>query len=264
MPTTYTHDLFGKQLYQKLPEEMQEIIRENKDLYRIGLHGPDILFYLLPVPSVPRIGVKMHKEPARFFFERGLRKVRAGGNKPLLAYLLGFGGHYLLDSVCHPAVNHIDDEGILSHTLSEKELDRAFMLEEGKNPLKFYPSDCIVPKTSYAKVIHEAIPEVSCRKIYWSLRMMKLLTNAMVCDNGGRRKRALAFFGGFVSKKGTDSALEHFMDEQPVEGSLRPVIELKQMYKRALEEAPQYLKELYFLSNEGQPLSRRFDKTYNG
>ena len=25
MPTTYTHDLFGKAVFQKLPEEMQEI-----------------------------------------------------------------------------------------------------------------------------------------------------------------------------------------------------------------------------------------------
>lgn len=264
MPTTYTHDLFGKKLYKRLPEEMQAVIRENRDLYRIGLHGPDILFYLLPVPAVPKIGVKMHKEPARAFFERGMKKVRTTGNKALLAYLLGFGGHYLLDSVCHPLVNHMDQEGIISHTLSEKELDRTFMLETGKNPLKFYPSDCIVPKMSYAEVIHEAIPEVSSRKIYISLWMMKFLTNAMVCDNHGRRKYVLGFLGGLVYKKGVDSALEHFMEEKPVRGSREPVLKLKQTFEKALEEAPHYLEELYSLSNKEQPLSERFDKTYNG
>ena len=44
MPTTYTHDLFGKKIYRQLPDEMKKVIRKNGDLYRIGLHGPDILF----------------------------------------------------------------------------------------------------------------------------------------------------------------------------------------------------------------------------
>lgn len=264
MPTTYTHDLFGKKLYHKLPEEMQSVLRENEDLYRIGLHGPDILFYLLPVPSVPKIGVKMHKESACVFFEKGMKKVRATGSRPLLAYLLGFGGHYLLDSVCHPVVNRMDQEGIISHTLSEKELDREFMLKTGKNPLKFYPSDCIIPKMSYAEVIHEAIPEVSSVKIYGSLWMMKFLTNAMVCDNHGRRKAALRFWGRLLYRRGTESALEHFMEEKPVKGSKEPVLELEKTFDKALMEAPQYLEELYALSLKEQSLSERFHKTYNG
>ena len=45
MPTTYAHDLFGKKIYAKLPAEIQKVIRRNTNLYRIGLHGPDILFY---------------------------------------------------------------------------------------------------------------------------------------------------------------------------------------------------------------------------
>ena len=45
MPTTYTHDLFGKKVYRQLPEEIRKVIRENGNLFRIGLHGPDILFY---------------------------------------------------------------------------------------------------------------------------------------------------------------------------------------------------------------------------
>ena len=45
MPTTYTHDLFGKKVYRQLPREIRKVIRENGNLFRIGLHGPDILFY---------------------------------------------------------------------------------------------------------------------------------------------------------------------------------------------------------------------------
>ena len=45
MPTTYAHDLFGQKVYRQMPEEVKQIIRENGELYRIGLHGPDIFFY---------------------------------------------------------------------------------------------------------------------------------------------------------------------------------------------------------------------------
>lgn len=264
MPTTYTHDLFGKNIYKKLSEEMKEIIRENGDLYRIGLHGPDILFYLLMDKKTTSAGVRMHKEKARPFFERGMKLVRETGNRPLLAYLLGFGCHYLLDSTCHPTVNRLNDEGIISHTLSEKELDRTLMLETGKDPLRYYPSDCIVPKKSYAEVIHEAIPEISSFRIYWSLRMMKLVTNCMVCDNNGRRKKALVFIGGLLFGQKSTYVTDHFMDREPAKNSEGPVAQLKELYMEALKESPQYLEELFALSGEEKKLSSRFDRTYNG
>ena len=47
MPTTYAHDLFGKEVYKRLPSDMKALIRRHGDLYRIGLHGPDILFYYM-------------------------------------------------------------------------------------------------------------------------------------------------------------------------------------------------------------------------
>lgn len=264
MPTTYTHDLFGKNVYKKLPADIRSVIRENGDLYRIGLHGPDILFYLLTDMRVPAVGVRMHKEIARSFFEKGMEKVRTSGSRPLLAYLLGFGCHYLLDSACHPAVNRMDEDGTISHTLSEKELDRTLMLETGKNPVSFYPSDCIVPKMSYAEVIHEAIPEVPAWKIFWSLCMMKFITNCMVCDNRGRRKKALAFIGSIIHRQKTESVMEHFMDKDPVPDCEEPVRELKDLFEEAITEAPVYLEELYALSGEERPLSERFDRTYNG
>ena len=45
MPTTYTHDKFGKDVYKKLPEHIKAVIRKGKGVYRIGQHGPDIFFY---------------------------------------------------------------------------------------------------------------------------------------------------------------------------------------------------------------------------
>lgn len=66
MPTTYAHDLFGKRVYRKLSAKLQHLIRSNGNLYRIGQHGPDILFYyFISKNPVTQYGVQMHGRKAR-------------------------------------------------------------------------------------------------------------------------------------------------------------------------------------------------------
>lgn len=264
MPTTYTHDLFGKIVYKQLPEEIRKVIRKNGDLFRIGLHGPDILFYDLTNLSVSSIGVEMHSIPAASFFLRGMSMVRARDDERLLAYLLGFGCHYLLDSVCHPYVEDVAKAKVITHTLLEKEFDRTLMLETNKNPYHFYPSDCIVPKVSYARVIRKMFPGLGTRDILVSLRMMKFLTNARVYDNRGKRRFLVALVTRIAGKRKSRSALEFFMEKDPVPGSEKPVKELHRYFDQAAEEAPAYIEELYSLSKEELPLSKRWNRTYNG
>ena len=87
MPTTYAHDLFGQKVYRQLPDQVKEIIRKNGELYRIGLHGPDIFFYYFIFKNhVSSVGYRMHKEKARAFFTQGMAQVRETGDEALLAY----------------------------------------------------------------------------------------------------------------------------------------------------------------------------------
>lgn len=265
MPTTYTHDLFGKKIYGKMPKEVRKVIRENGDLYRIGLHGPDILFYFLVCKNpVSTFGVKMHKEKARAFFEQGMAQAREEKNRPLLAYLLGFGCHYLLDSACHPFVNEMDETGVISHTLLEKEFDRYLMENTGKNPYSYRPSDCIRAKREYAAVIHKALPLISTGNIYLSLKMMKFLTNLMVCSDGGIRRERVKKITALGGKDAQRQLTEHFMTPQPIEGSKEPVEKLNGLFEEAAEKAPEEILELYSLYTEEKPLSERWDLTYNG
>ena len=264
MPTTYTHDLFGRMIYRRLPQEMKQVIRRNGNLYRIGLHGPDILFYDLLNLKVTGTGVEMHNTPAANFFLRGMDVVRTRGDERLLAYLLGFGCHYLLDSVCHPFVGEMAQKKVISHTLLEKEFDRELMIETNRDPHHFYPSDCIVPSLSYARVIHRVFPNISTKTLFFCLRMMKFITNMMVYDNNGKRRFLVAAVTRIVGKKRSEAALEHFMQRDPVAGSEEPVRELRGYFDRAVEEAPGYLEELFQLSKEELPLSERWYRTYNG
>ena len=172
MPTTYAHDLFGKEVYKKLPSDMKALIRRHGDLYRIGLHGPDILFYYMVSKNpVTQFGIDMHHEKARAFFEEGMRQVRRNNDEALLAYLLGFGCHYMFDSACHPYVNQMAAEGVVPHIVLEKEFDRVLMEETSKDPDHYYPACGIVPKMEYAKVIHRAIPLVKTINIYLSVKI---------------------------------------------------------------------------------------------
>ena len=77
MPTTYAHDLFGKRVYRKLSAKLQHLIRSNGNLYRIGQHGPDILFYyFISKNPVTQYGVQMHGRKAFLLYYSSANSVR--------------------------------------------------------------------------------------------------------------------------------------------------------------------------------------------
>ena len=119
MPTTYTHDEFGKDVYKKLPEHIKAVIRKGKGLYRIGQHGPDIFFYYKPVrlpqSRINKIGPRMHKEPAFGFFQQGIREFEISPSPQLASYLFGFACHFMLDSTCHGYVGRFEKQTGISH-----------------------------------------------------------------------------------------------------------------------------------------------------
>lgn len=70
MPSTYAHYRMGQEVLKQLSCPVREIIMENKELYDIGLHGPDILFYYHPlkVNRVNSIGYGLHEHSGKYFF----------------------------------------------------------------------------------------------------------------------------------------------------------------------------------------------------
>ena len=53
MPSTYAHYRFGKDVLGRLPAKQKQDIQAHPDLYNIGLHGPDLLFYYKPISHNP-------------------------------------------------------------------------------------------------------------------------------------------------------------------------------------------------------------------
>lgn len=265
MPTTYAHDFFGKRVYRRLPEKLQHLIRSNGNLYRIGQHGPDILFYyFISKNPVTQYGVRMHGRKARDFFERGMECVRREKDPALMAYMLGFGCHYILDSTCHPYVNKVAKKGRVSHTLLEKEFDRMLMYETGKNPSHFYPSHGIKAKYFAAKTIHKVLPEIRTSNIYLSLKMMKIFTNLLVCDDGGLKKKMSEHAFSPVGKRRAAFITEFFMSLEPEVDCHEELLKLDGLIEEALGKAPDMLEELAALAVRPGHLSDRWNLTFNG
>ena len=77
MPSTYAHRRFGANVLDHLPAPLREKLEAHRELYDIGLHGPDLLFYYHAEKSTPvaALGNAMHDEPGRTFFDRARRVV---------------------------------------------------------------------------------------------------------------------------------------------------------------------------------------------
>ncbi len=190
MPTTYTHHIFGTLVYQGLPKEIQKKIQKEKNLYQIGLHGPDILFYYRPFQknTVNGLGHRMHKEIAADFFEHAKELYDQTKNEALFVYITGFICHFMLDSACHPIVSRYMEKTGSSHAEIETDLDRMLMEKTNKDPMHYHPSDTVRIRRKDADVIASVLEGMDTKTILKCLRGMKFYTNLTVCGSERKRK----------------------------------------------------------------------------
>ena len=115
MPTTYAHYRFGCDALHSLPAEAQKIIAQNRDLFDFGVHGPDLLFYYMPLGKnhVNQMGYRSHERTGRDFFTQTAETVNTAKDRnAALAYLYGVLCHFTLDRECHPYVARTEQTGV--------------------------------------------------------------------------------------------------------------------------------------------------------
>ena len=189
MPASYTHAVYGEMVLNKLDPETKKRITPYLDLYNIGLHGPDILFFYKPVQSNPvkKLGYDMHNLPAREFFEQARKKITESSDPDAaLAYILGFINHFVLDSLCHPFIYQHQDETGLSHSEIESEWDRELMVRQGKDPIRSRTTGHLHPSQAVCQVIAPFF-DVQPQQINEALKTMIWLLNMFVAP--GKLKR---------------------------------------------------------------------------
>lgn len=112
MPGFTTHYILGMKAYNDLPNnQLKYIITKHRWLYQLGLQGPDIFFYNIPIlrhRDYRNVGSYMHEHHVNKFFKNYLKELHKLESKhqrnQAIAYFCGFICHYIGDSVCHPYV----------------------------------------------------------------------------------------------------------------------------------------------------------------
>ena len=112
MPGFTTHYIFGMKAYNDMPfTPLKHTIAKYRWLYQLGLQGPDMFFYNIPVlrhRDYRNVGSYMHEHKVNAFFECCLRRIGTIRSRQqqeeAISYLAGFINHYIADSICHPYV----------------------------------------------------------------------------------------------------------------------------------------------------------------
>lgn len=175
MPSTYTHYRFGKEVMKYVNPIALCMIQGNIDLFRIGLHGPDILFYYdaLRDNKINSIGYRMHNIAASEFFVRakGIISCKEARSK-YMAYALGYVCHFALDSECHSYIEYVINHSKLTHTEIETEFERELLLQDNLNPGDYNTASHIVCNQKNANIIAQFYDGVTGKDIEKALQGM--------------------------------------------------------------------------------------------
>ena len=175
MPSAYAHYRHGQEVFRSLPRDIRETIGQYKELFDVGLHGPDVLFYFDPVArtGVTMIGYRTHHKSGKQVFAAADRVVEAHGSNPMyLAYLYGYLCHFALDSMCHGYVGRRIEESGVGHHEIEMEFDRMLMVTDGLDPLKHRTTDHIIPSMRNAAVMSAFYPGTKPGNLRRAMRRM--------------------------------------------------------------------------------------------
>lgn len=167
MPGFTTHYLFGSDTYRSLKcTPLKRNLYYNRAAYALGLQGPDIFFYYLPSYAIHgnNIGALAHVEKTGAFYQNLLKSrlqfKNSADRKICDAYLVGFLGHYTLDTTCHPFIyarTHYTGEQkdyFAKHAYLEVDIDTMLLYARlQKKPSEFHQANTIILTHHQRKVI---------------------------------------------------------------------------------------------------------------
>ena len=238
MPGFTTHYIFGMKAFNDMPNnQLKYIIAKYRWLYQLGLQGPDMFFYNIPIlrhRDYRNVGSYMHEHHIRDFFECYLRSLSTITSRQQreegLAYFCGFLCHYIGDSICHPYVygriGH-DVKNPSSHTHGlhaalENDIDALLLRKyKKKKPSQFnqaaticlngmeiqfisrFLSKCI--NEAYYPISYKNNFQVSPRMIHRSILALRFGCRTL-SDPQSRKRNTIAFLEGLFLDKPIASA----------------------------------------------------------
>ena len=245
-------------MLQLMPADVRGTAKRHRQLYDLGLHGPDPLFYYRPVITGKgrKLGRKFHMQTGGEFFSRVCRKLRLQPNERGQAYLYGVLCHFALDAFCHPLVTQA--VGPASHMRIETEFDRFLMESDGVCPPgELHLAVQTTLKSPDWELISRFYPGTDKGIIQESVWTMAKLRSVLEMRSGPART-ALVKTLGF----GSSSFRDMIMGELPDPDCARWNQPLLERYRQAGEAFPDMLLKLSAHLTYNAPLGEKFDPVF--
>lgn len=154
MPGFTTHYLLGVRAFNDLPANpLKRIISKYRWLYQLGLQGPDIFFYNIPIlrhRDYRNVGSYMHECHVNDFFVCCLNRLShiesRQQREQAISYMCGYFCHYIGDSICHPYVYGRIEYDVKNsgnyyhglHAMLENDIDALLLMKyKKKKPSQF-------------------------------------------------------------------------------------------------------------------------------
>ena len=236
MPSTYAHRVFGEKMLEVYPVEVAAAASARRQLYDIGLHGPDILFYykVLKADPVNAVGYRTHgQKGSDFFAPAKLAYAEADDRAGALAYLLGFVCHFALDRACHSYIENKIRLSRVTHTEIESEFDRFLLEERGIEPLSAKIDDHVVPSAENAAVIAPFFAGVSKKQVLRALRSMRFFNALLRAPHQPKRglvNLVLKLSGNYPEMHGM------MMAKRPIPACADSNLRLQKLFAAALDD----------------------------
>lgn len=262
MPTTYAHYKFGKDVISALPRPLETSVENNRALFDIGLHGPDILFYYKALSSNPvsAQGYALHDKMADEFFTRAVDAIDKSENPAAArAYMYGFICHFALDSECHKYIEKMIQVSGISHSEIEMEFDRYLLTLDHIHPVTYLGTKHIHPDMEKAKIIAPFFENLPPETVKKALSSMITYHKLLMAPTKGRRKflfTAMKVAGCYDSKHGM------VMSEEANPACKDYCLLLKKLYAGAVPLATGLIIKYQKVLFQREELPVRFHETF--
>ncbi len=259
MPLNYAHYRFGAAMLASMPADLRRSVNRFRQLYDVGLHGPDIFAYGTPIPGskLRALGEKLHQQTGREFFGRISRGLRLEPTEAGVAYLYGLLSHYCLDSLCRPFLKAQEADSEASLQEMETEFDRYLLELDNKIPpyaqdmslhMRLTPGECETVAKFYTGITDGQVKDC--------VRNMAMVTRLLAGSRRSLVQKALQILPGqadaMVMTPGPNPRCAH-LDE-----------ELLGCYEAAARKFTSMLLQLNAHLTYNAPLGEDFATKFNG
>ena len=264
MPSFYAHYRFGSSVLNMLSEPLRSVCTDNRALFDIGLHGPDIFFFYCPFKAnhIFNIGSESHGMTGKSFFERFAAAYdKHGQQTALLAYFCGFLCHLALDSVCHPEVYRAEKYTGQTHAAIETSLERVLLLKDGIDPVRHDPCGHFQVSRANTSAVTALFPTISEKDVEKSLRGTVFYSRLLFIKNKALRS---ILHTALQMLRHSESIHDMVMMPHQNPHCIESDKKLSACFDSAKTIALELLSETHIYIESKTPVGSVFDRTFSG